>query len=131
MEIKRQRNVYRRYSNLFREFISHNNAVDSLKKWFNERNIKEIIIYGSGASDATLLLVGLQKQLDIKINYIVENIKPGAKFIIPRLPESTINYPKCDAVIICNVDKPYVVRKKISEFLDVPIYEITEVLSMK
>lgn len=130
-EVERQRDVYRNYTRLFRTFITTPNSVERLKRWLADREISNIIIYGAGSAPGSQLLISMSKALHITVLYIVENIKPGQKVKVPRLPESTIDYPECDAVIICNVDKPEMIRKKLSEFVKVPIYDISEVLLMK
>jgi hypothetical protein len=130
LEIQRQRDIYKEYSRLFRNVLAIPNYIDKLKEWFSLNNIKTIIIYGPGGNESTQCLAALCKQIEVKIDYIVEDVKKGTKVSIPRLPESTIDYPPCDAVIICNMDKPQVIKRKLSEFLTIPIYEVKDVLTM-
>ncbi len=131
VEIKRQRNVYRSCAKLFRTFISKDDAVSRLRNWFESKNIHNLIIYGPGDSEATLFLVTMQNQLGLKISYIVENVRPGQKTVVPRLPENTIEYPKCDAVVVCSIDKSYLIKRKLKDFVKVPVYEISTILSLE
>lgn len=130
-EVERQKNVYRNYTRLFGTFIKTPNSVERLKSWLADRKINNIIIYGVGIAPGSQVLISMSKALNINVLYIMENIKPGQKVKIPRLPESTIDYPDCDAIIICNVDKPDMIKRKLKSFVKVPVYDISEVLMMK
>lgn len=50
---------------------------------------------------------------------------------IPRLPEKTVNYPPCDAIIICIVDKTWEIERKLQDLVHVPVYKIGDVLNLK
>lgn len=130
-ELRRQRDVYSTYSAIFRKALSTQDWVVKLRKWFSDKQIKNIIIYGYGGSEATQCLLALSDVLGICISYIVENVQKGTKTKIPRLPESTIEYPVCDAVIICRIDKSMEIKRKLSEFLAVPILDVKDVFEMK
>ena len=131
IEVKRQRKVYASYASMFRNFILEPDCVNKLKTWFGSKNIHDIICYGSGTSQGIQFLNSMKEKLGIKILYIVEDVKVQKKGMIARLPENTIDYPACDAVIICNIDKTETIRKKLSELVSVPLYDIKEILSLK
>lgn len=130
-EFKRQRNVYREYAKLYRQLLTKANCQEKLKVWFQQRNIKEVILYGNGSG--TVFLAGIANLLDLKIPYVVEDLPVGGGIErkIPRIPENTIDYPPCDAIIICNIDKSWAIEKKLKDFVHVPIYKIADVLELK
>ena len=128
-ELRRQRDVYREYTLLFRKMLSDAGWHDRMKKWFQERNIKKIIMYKN--SIGTILLYNLREELDIEITHIVENVKEIKPGQIPRIPENAVEYPACDAVIISSVDKPQIIHRKLKDFVKCPIYEIKDVLEAK
>lgn len=129
-EFLRQRDIYLEYSEMFRKALSTDGWTEQLKNWFSDKQLKNIIIYGYGGSKAVQCLVALSNKLGIHVSYIVENVRKDTKTRIPRLPESTIEYPDCDAVIVCHLDKSSEIKRKLSEFLTVPILEIRDVFEM-
>lgn len=129
-ELKRQKFAYREYANLYYEVLVKPDWEEKLKKWFQQRNIREIIIYGNGFG--TQLLAKLASRLEIKINYVVEDLPEGAKRQIPRLPVKTIDYPPCDAIIICNMNYPLIIERKLKEYANVtvPVYKLRDVFEL-
>lgn len=124
-EFKRQRDIYRDYTRLFRKLLLKENWKNELIKWLQKEKIRDVILYGNGAFTQTLIQT--KAELGINITYIIEDIKKGEKRRIPRLPESTIKYPECDAIIICNIENSEFIKKKLTQFVDSAIYTIEEI----
>jgi hypothetical protein len=86
-------------------------------------------VYGN--TFLTTLLYKTQEQLGIKITHIVEDIKPGVKRDVSRLPESTSVYPETDAIIICDIINVKKIRQKLQARTNAPIHLAEEVFGMK
>lgn len=117
-----RRKAIRAYKSLIPE-----NGIQKVNKWFADRNIKNIILYSY--SLATDIFVNYRHKLNVKIDYIVENVKESR--LIPRLPLSTIKYPKTDAIIVCNMEDDFIIKKKLSDRTDSPIYLASEILDLR
>jgi len=101
--------------------------VQKAKNWFVSKNIKNVILYSySGATD---IIVNYNQKFGISIDYIVEDVKE--KRMIPRLPVSTVEYPKTDAIIICDISNPEIVMKKLKERTNIPCYYASEFLDLR
>ena len=92
-----------------------------------ERNIKHVILYYY--SYATDLLINYADQLEIVIDYIVEDVKEPRR--IPRLPYNTVNYPNCDAIINCNIRYPKLSKRKLEERTNNLIINAEDILDLR
>lgn len=97
-EFKRQAEVEKRALRAYKTLIT-GNGIEELRRKFEEKNIKHVILYYY--SYATDILVTIAEQIGITIDYIVEDVKEPRR--IPRLPYNTVYYPECDAIINCNI----------------------------
>ncbi len=130
-ELERQRNVYRNYSKIFRNSLKTKNFIDELRKKFEQNDIKKIIVYGPEKSYAVAFFKEILSDLNIEIVAVVENIKGELRYDLPHIPENTIEYPECDAIIVCNVDKPEIIEKKLSYFVNVPVYRFEDIMALR
>lgn len=107
--------------------LSNEEKVDALSAWLHEEGIIHVILYYY--SYATDLLINYADRLGIVIDYIVEDVKEPRK--IPRLPYNTVNYPKCDAVINCNIRYSKLSRRKLEERTDNLIIDAEDLLDLR
>jgi hypothetical protein len=128
-ELKRQRNVFRKYVSLLLKVSAVNDFETKLKKFFDGKNIKNIIIYAQ--NPGTDFLITILPKIGIRVLYVVADSQIGKTYIPPRLPENTVEYPDCDAVVICNVDTPDIIERKLKGFLSVPLITFENLVLMK
>lgn len=119
-----QKTGYRDMAHVFRVLLNNPRWEKTLASWFKKKGISHIICYGH--NEITVLLSQHQKELGIALDYVVQNIDPGKKTKTPRLPENTIDYPPCDAVIIA-LHNDYVVRRKLDGIVEAPVYSFYEI----
>lgn len=121
-QARERKRVIRAYKTL-----SNNKKVEELAQRLRERNIKHVILYYY--SYATDLLINYADQLGIVIDYIVEDVKEPRR--IPRLPYNTVNYPKCDAIINCNIRYPKLSKRKLEERTNNLIINAEDILDLR
>lgn len=107
--------------------LSNEAKVDVLSEQLQMQGIRHVILYYY--SYATDLLITYAERLGIVIDYIVEDVKEPRK--IPRLPYNTVEYPKCDAIINCNIRYPKLSRRKLEERTDNRIIDADELLDLR
>ena len=117
-----RKRVLRAYKTLCNEA-----KVKELASWLHGKGIKHVIFYYY--SYATDLLINYADKLGIVIDYIVEDVKEPRK--IPRLSYNTVDYPKCDAVINCNIRYSKLSRRKLEERTDNLIIDAEELLDLR
>lgn len=69
-----------------------------------------------------------------KYDLICENKVTGKflfKRIIPRLSEATVEYPETDVIIICDINNPQIIRKKLEERTKIPCYYVGDFLDLR
>lgn len=125
-EFKRQSETERRALRAYKTLMT-NNGIEKLKEKLETMNIEHVILYYY--SYATDIFVLLEKQLGITIDYIVEDVKDKRR--IPRLPYNTVEYPKCDAIINCNINYFELSQKKLEERTNNRIIRADELLDLR
>ncbi|GHU96020.1 hypothetical protein FACS1894208_09900 [Clostridia bacterium] len=123
-ESERISRIFRKCVQMYEKLSADPNGIAKIKTFFEERGYHNIIIHGN--TTFTQLLFKLRGRLGIEINYVVEDTE--GKRLIPRLPESTVDYPNADAFIICNIEKTDLIRRKLQERVSFPIHHITEII---
>lgn len=93
----------------YKTLLSSDEQIKRVKEFFEVNNIHNVILYYY--SYCTDLLLAIHQKIGITIDYIVEDVTE--KRMIPRLPIDTVDYPKCDAIIICDMDHPNIIKKKL------------------
>lgn len=107
--------------------LSDENNINMLKTYFSTKGIKHVILYYY--SYATDLLINYADKLGIVIDYIVEDVSEKRK--IPRLPYNTVDYPKCDAIINCNIGYIKLSHKKLEERTNQLIIDVDSILDLR
>lgn len=118
---QRQR-VLRAYKTLLSD-----SEMKKLKTWFESKNIKSVILYSY--SYCTDIIVALQEKIGIEVKYIVEDVDGVRK--IPRLPYNTVEYPNCDAIIMCDMKNPKMSTRKLKERTNIPVVLPGEFLDLR
>jgi len=123
---RQSRDILRRNSRLFRVLAQDQGSLTKIKEFFSSRGYKNVILYGNTAY--TTFFYEVRQAIDISIDYVVEDAK--GKRHLPRLPESTVDYPDTDAIIICGYTNPELIKRKLTQRCRVPIHYATEVLDI-
>lgn len=125
-EYRRQAEVERRALRAYKTLMT-SGGIEKLKQRLEDMNIHHVILYYY--SYATDIFVSLEKELGITIDYIVEDVKDKRR--IPRLPYNTVEYPKCDAIINCNMSYFELSQKKLKERTNNKIIRADELLDLR
>lgn len=130
-ELERQRNVLRDYTRMFRKALEDDDYARHLRDWFRKSGIQKVIVYGSEQNIGFPYFASVCKKHGVTISHVVENVPRGQTRQYPHLAESAVEYPDCDAVIICGVERLEIIRKKLSYFVKAPVFTLQEVMEMK
>lgn len=120
---------YRSYLNILSAYAVDNSNIGRIKEIFMKNHIHDVVLYGN--TYISHFIYNVRTSLGLNITHIVEDIDKGKNTIVPRLPVSTVDYPKTDAIIICEVFDEKRICKKLSSRISAPIYIASELLPIK
>jgi hypothetical protein len=122
--MKRLLKTVSQYNDIYLKLLTQPDGIAKIETFFKSHAYSRVIVYGNGSLVHALYL--LRARLKITIDYIVED---NAKGIVPRLPESTVDYPPCDVIIIGVLNNAETIYKKLAQRVKCPICFIKDVFA--
>lgn len=116
----------KRYCRLFDNWLLLDERGNSLEKFFREKNIKEIAIYGYG--NIGRHLVAHLSNSDINIKYVIDKRKNS--IITDSIPcyQLSDNIPDVDAIVITPICEFTEINNTIKRFTDAEIISMEDII---